>query len=102
MFVHPNTFRYRLRRLTEVSGIDLADPDQRFAAMLQLRAVYPDGPRTRLPRRVTEVSGTYLADPGQRSPTCAPRPCRDHGPSAGAGRGCRTGAAVTALAASGW
>jgi DNA-binding PucR family transcriptional regulator len=40
MFVHPNTFRYRLRRLTEVSGIDLADPEQRFAAMLQLRAVY--------------------------------------------------------------
>jgi hypothetical protein len=41
MFVHPNTFRYRLRRLTEVSEIDLADPEQRFAAMLQLRAVYP-------------------------------------------------------------
>ncbi len=41
MFVHPNTFRYRLRRLTEVSGIDLADPEQRFAALLQLRAVYP-------------------------------------------------------------
>jgi PucR C-terminal helix-turn-helix domain/GGDEF-like domain len=39
MFVHPNTFRYRLRRLTEVSGIDLADPDQRFAAMLYLRVV---------------------------------------------------------------
>ena len=50
MFVHPNTFRYRLRRLTEVSGIDLADPDQRFAAMLQLRAVYPIGPPPRLPR----------------------------------------------------
>jgi PucR C-terminal helix-turn-helix domain/GGDEF-like domain len=45
MFVHPNTFRYRLRRLTEVSGIDLADPEQRFAAMLQLRAVYPADPR---------------------------------------------------------
>jgi DNA-binding PucR family transcriptional regulator len=43
MFVHPNTFRYRLRRLTEVSGIDLTDPEQRFAAMLQLRAVYPPG-----------------------------------------------------------
>jgi PucR C-terminal helix-turn-helix domain/GGDEF-like domain len=41
MFVHANTFRYRLRRLTEVSGIDLADPEARFAAMLQLRAVYP-------------------------------------------------------------
>jgi hypothetical protein len=40
MFVHPNTFRYRLRRLTQVSGIDLADPEQRFAAMLQLRALY--------------------------------------------------------------
>ena len=42
MFVHANTFRYRLRRLTEVSGIDLGDPEQRFAAMLQLRAVYPE------------------------------------------------------------
>ena len=41
MFVHPNTFRYRLRRLTEVSRLDLTDPEQRFAAMLQLRAVYP-------------------------------------------------------------
>jgi hypothetical protein len=41
MYVHPNTFRYRLRRLTEVSGIDLSDPDARFAAMLQLRVVLP-------------------------------------------------------------
>ena len=43
MFVHTNTFRYRLRRLAEVSGIDLADPEQRFAAMLQLRALFPAG-----------------------------------------------------------
>jgi hypothetical protein len=35
--VHPNTFRYRLRRITEVSGLDLGDPDARFAAVLQLR-----------------------------------------------------------------
>jgi hypothetical protein len=48
MFVHANTFRYRLRRLTEVSGIDLGDPEQRFAAMLQLRAVYPAVPRKNL------------------------------------------------------
>ena len=41
MYVHPNTFRYRLRRVTEVSGIDLADPEQRFATMLQLRVVHP-------------------------------------------------------------
>ncbi|GAA3257625.1 PucR family transcriptional regulator [Dactylosporangium siamense] len=37
LFIHPNTLRYRLRRITEVSGLDLTDPDQRFAAMLQLR-----------------------------------------------------------------
>ncbi|MGW0586077.1 helix-turn-helix domain-containing protein, partial [Streptomyces sp. NPDC002920] len=32
-----NTFRYRLRRVAEVGGIDLTDPEARFAAMLQLR-----------------------------------------------------------------
>jgi hypothetical protein len=37
LFVHPNTFRYRLRRVSEVAGIDLGDPDVRFAAMVQLR-----------------------------------------------------------------
>jgi hypothetical protein len=41
MYVHPNTFRYRLRRVTEVSAIDLADPEQRFATMLELRVVHP-------------------------------------------------------------
>ncbi|MQA32615.1 PucR family transcriptional regulator [Modestobacter roseus] len=35
--VHPNTFRYRLRRIAEVGGIDLDDADSRFAAMLELR-----------------------------------------------------------------
>jgi hypothetical protein len=42
MFVHPNTFRYRLRRVAEVSGIDLDDADERFAAMLQLRVGFPE------------------------------------------------------------
>ena len=37
VFVHQNTFRYRLRRVAEVGQMDLTDPDQRFAAMLQLR-----------------------------------------------------------------
>ncbi|WP_370948459.1 PucR family transcriptional regulator [Amycolatopsis sp. cg5] len=37
IFVHPNTFRYRLRRLAEISGMDVGDPEARFAAMLQLR-----------------------------------------------------------------
>jgi hypothetical protein len=35
--VHPNTFRYRLRRLVEISGIDLEDPEQRLVAELQLQ-----------------------------------------------------------------
>jgi DNA-binding PucR family transcriptional regulator len=35
--VHPNTFRYRLRRITEVFGLDLADPDERLVAEIQLR-----------------------------------------------------------------
>lgn len=35
--VHPNTFRYRLRRLCELGELDLGDPDQRLAAELQLR-----------------------------------------------------------------
>lgn len=35
--VHPNTFRYRLRRITEAFGLDLADPDERLVAELQLR-----------------------------------------------------------------
>ena len=39
VFVHQNTFRYRLRRVAEVGRVDLTDPDQRFAAMLQLRVV---------------------------------------------------------------
>jgi DNA-binding PucR family transcriptional regulator len=40
-FVHANTFRYRLRRVTEVGGIDLTDADARFVAMLQLRVLWP-------------------------------------------------------------
>jgi len=35
LFVHPNTFRYRLRRVREVGQLDLDDPRQRFAVMLQ-------------------------------------------------------------------
>ncbi|TXL60744.1 helix-turn-helix domain-containing protein [Aeromicrobium terrae] len=40
LFVHPNTFRYRLRRAVEVSGLDLDDSEARLAAMLQLRIVH--------------------------------------------------------------
>ncbi|MBO3746088.1 helix-turn-helix domain-containing protein [Streptosporangiaceae bacterium NEAU-GS5] len=40
LFIHPNTLRYRLRRVAEVGEIDLDDPEQRFAAMLQLRILF--------------------------------------------------------------
>ncbi|TDD50210.1 PucR family transcriptional regulator [Kribbella antibiotica] len=42
VYVHPNTFRYRLRRLAEIGSLDLSDPEARFAAMLQLRVLAAD------------------------------------------------------------
>lgn len=39
LYVHANTFRYRLRRVAEVGEIDLTDPEARFVAMLQLRVL---------------------------------------------------------------
>lgn len=42
--VHPNTFRYRLRRALDTAGIDLDDPVERLMAHLQLRLLdEPDG-----------------------------------------------------------
>lgn len=35
--IHRNTFRYRLGRLLELSGLDLDDPDERLITHLQLR-----------------------------------------------------------------
>ncbi|NYI77663.1 helix-turn-helix domain-containing protein [Nocardioides panzhihuensis] len=37
VFTHANTFRYRLRKVAEVGGVDLDDAEARFALMLQLR-----------------------------------------------------------------
>lgn len=37
LHVHPNTFRRRLKRIAEVGGIDLGDPDARLLAELGLR-----------------------------------------------------------------
>lgn len=39
LFLHPNTFRYRLRRVAEVGQLDLDDPEHRFAMMLELRVL---------------------------------------------------------------
>ncbi|MFC5829822.1 PucR family transcriptional regulator [Nonomuraea insulae] len=35
--VHPNTFRYRLKRLAEIGGLDLTDPEARLTVQLQMR-----------------------------------------------------------------
>jgi DNA-binding PucR family transcriptional regulator len=44
--VHPNTFRYRLRRAHEIGEVDLTHPRERFALDLQFRlfGADPDGP----------------------------------------------------------
>ncbi|GAA1560523.1 helix-turn-helix domain-containing protein [Kribbella sancticallisti] len=44
--VHPNTFRYRLKRLVEIGELDLSDPQVRFAAMFQLRLMEGQGRRS--------------------------------------------------------
>jgi sugar diacid utilization regulator len=41
--VHPNTFRYRLRRLVEIFDLDLEDPDDRLVLALQLRLLRRPG-----------------------------------------------------------
>jgi hypothetical protein len=41
LHVHPNTLRYRLRRIRELAPIDLDDSDQRLATWLELRLYGP-------------------------------------------------------------
>ena len=45
--VHPNTFRYRLRRLVELFELDLGDPEERIVLELQLRLLEPRDERSR-------------------------------------------------------
>ncbi|NIH79671.1 PucR family transcriptional regulator [Amycolatopsis viridis] len=39
LVLHPNSVRHRLDRLVEIAGLDLSDPAQRLAVMIQLRAL---------------------------------------------------------------
>lgn len=39
LHVHPNTVRYRVRRIEEILGTSLADPDVRLVLSLSLRAL---------------------------------------------------------------
>ncbi|MGV9940736.1 PucR family transcriptional regulator [Streptomyces sp. NPDC003401] len=47
--VHANSLRHRIGRLTELSGLDLGDPDARLLAQLQLRLLERDGGPARAP-----------------------------------------------------
>ncbi|MGW2952604.1 PucR family transcriptional regulator [Streptomyces eurythermus] len=49
--LHPNTMRYRLGRITAVSGLDLGSPEARLLAQLQLRLGPGDGERRGTPGR---------------------------------------------------
>ncbi len=45
LVLHPNTVRHRLERLAGIAGLDLSDPAQRLAVMVQLRALpWPAAP----------------------------------------------------------
>jgi hypothetical protein len=37
--IHPNTLRYRMRKVSELTGVDLTDPDVRLALLTQLVTV---------------------------------------------------------------
>jgi sugar diacid utilization regulator/putative methionine-R-sulfoxide reductase with GAF domain len=39
LFVHPNTLRYRIARISELTGLDPASPDDRFTAEMALRVL---------------------------------------------------------------
>ncbi|MDO5503608.1 MAG: helix-turn-helix domain-containing protein, partial [Actinomycetia bacterium] len=50
LFVHPNTVRYRLGRIIEKTGYDLADPHDAFTVRIALAL-------SRLPRGARAPSG---------------------------------------------
>lgn len=43
LHIHQNTFRYRIRRVGELFGVDLGDADQRLVLWLQLRLLVGEG-----------------------------------------------------------
>lgn len=66
VYVHPNTFRYRLRRLSEVGEIDLTDANARFSAMLQLRLWRPGAAEPARRRPPSTDAAPVPARPGAR------------------------------------
>lgn len=58
LFVHPNTVRYRLRRIAEVTGYDLTDPREAHVVRTAIAVAALDAPRSRTRRpRPADVDG---------------------------------------------
>jgi DNA-binding PucR family transcriptional regulator len=57
LHVHPQTVRYRLRRIDELFGGDMRDPDRRFELEMALRARQLLEARPRSPARPGRVNG---------------------------------------------
>lgn len=45
--IHPNTLRYRLRRIEEMTGLRLDNSEERLGVMLELRLIRPEGTKGR-------------------------------------------------------
>ncbi|HOW95029.1 MAG TPA: helix-turn-helix domain-containing protein, partial [Mycolicibacterium fallax] len=54
LHVHPNTVRYRVRRIEQLLGTPLADPDVRLVLSLSLRATQPEAGHPTLSRRAPD------------------------------------------------
>ncbi len=54
LHVHPNTVRYRVRRIELLLGTPLADPDVRLVLSLSLRATQPEAGHPTLSRRAPD------------------------------------------------
>jgi hypothetical protein len=83
LHVHRNSVRYRLARITELTGWDLNDPEQRFHLDLACRAWFVrqalDGPSSKTYERVERKAR------GDRTSRRGPAAVRSEGASAGAG-----------------
>jgi PucR C-terminal helix-turn-helix domain len=44
LMIHPNTLRYRLKRIRDICGVDLADSNTRLAMMIELRMMRTSSP----------------------------------------------------------
>jgi hypothetical protein len=63
LFIHPSTLKYRLKRIRELSGLDLSDPRVRFEAQLATKArqvLEAAAGRERPGRRGDEPRGALL------------------------------------------